>query len=279
MILSDFHSHSSNSGDSDTKMQFQIEAAKKAGLQHLCITEHMDLDYPDVTPGYEDEMCDFVLDGDTYMSEYVAMKEKYCSSSTDSAFNLYFGVELGLQPQVASENESFARKYPFDFIIASSHVLDHSDPYFPPYWEGKDEKDVFRRYFESIYENICLFDNFDVYGHLDYIVRYGKDKDKYYGYHDYSDVIDSILKKLIENGKGIEINTGGLKNGLRYPNPCPDILKRYKEFGGEIITIGSDAHTPEYIGYKFDIAESILKDCGFYYYSIFKNRKPIFIKL
>ena len=46
-------------------------------------------------------------------------------------------------------------------------------------------------------------------------------------------------------GKGIELNTGGFKYGLGHPNPCEDIIKRYKELGGEIITLGSDAHKCE----------------------------------
>lgn len=278
MIISDFHSHSSNSGDSETKMQYQIEAARKCGLKHLCITEHNDFDYPDVTPGYEDEMCDFTLDVDTYLDEYRKMQESYCNG-TSSDFNLYFGIELGLQAQVVNQNKELISSYPFDFVIASSHVFDNSDPYFPPFWEGKNESDVFRKYFQSIYENICLYDDFDIYGHLDYIIRYGKEKDRHFKYSDFSDEIDAILKKLIEMGKGIEINTGGLKNGLRFPNPNPEILKRYKELSGEIITVGSDAHTPDYIGYRFDVAADILTECGFKYYTIFKSRKPEFLKI
>ena len=276
MILSDFHTHSSNSGDSDTPMKLQIDAAIKAGITELCITEHMDMGYPDPPKDHEDEMCDFVLDADRYHKEYTDMKALY---EKEPNINIYFGVELGLQDFIVAENAEFASKYPFDFIIASSHLFDRIDPYFPEYWEGKSETAMIRRYFESIYENICLFSNFDVYGHLDYLVRYMKDKDKNYDYKSYSDEIDTILKKLIEMGKGIEINTGGLKNGLMNPNPCPGIIKRYKELGGEIITVGSDAHTPDYIGYRFDVAEEILKDCGFKYYTVFKSRKPEFIKI
>ncbi|MDO4189673.1 MAG: histidinol-phosphatase HisJ family protein [Lachnospiraceae bacterium] len=275
MILSDFHIHSSNSGDSETKLQAQIESAISKGIKHLCITEHMDFDYPLPPKGYEDETCNFILDGETYFSEYNQMKHLLCSDE----FHLYFGVELGLQLHVNDMNKDFVNKYPFDFVIASSHVFDNSDPYFPPFWEGKNELDILRRYFESIYENICNYDDFDIYGHLDYIIRYGKDKGKNFKYSLFSDEIDSILKKLIEMGKGIEINTGGLKNGLKYPNPNPEILKRYKELGGEIITVGSDAHTPEYVGYKFDVALNLLLDCGFNYITIFKDRKPIFINI
>lgn len=278
MIISDFHTHSSNSGDCDAKMSNQIEAALKKGLVHLCITEHMDIDYPQVPEGHEDEECSFLLDAEKYYAEYIEMKEKYAScSSSNTPFNLFFGVELGLQSQIADDNLAFSRSYPFDFIIASSHTLYKLDPYYKEFWDDRDEANVTKDYFESIYENIGLFNNFDVYGHLDYIVRYGKNKD--YIFADYSDIIEAILKKLIDMGKGIEINTCGLRNGLKYPNPRPEILKLYRSLGGEIITVGSDAHRSEHVAWEFDIAEKLLIDCGFKYYTIFSERKPEFIKL
>lgn len=290
MIISDFHTHSSNSGDSDTKMQFQIESAINKGIKHLCITEHMDIDYPAPPKGHESEFCDFFLNYDPYKKEFDEMYKKYCESSSGlsdnstssmalSYFNLYHGVELGLQPQVADKNREFVKGKNFDFIIGSCHLVDGEDPYYPEYYIDKIEDDVFRNYFKYIYENISAFDDFDVLGHLDYIVRYGVAKDKNYSYIKYADEIDTILKWLIEKGKGIEINTGGIRNGLKYPNPCPDILRRYIELHGEIITVGSDAHEPDIIANNFDVAEAILKDVGFKYYTIFKGRKPEFIKL
>ena len=98
-------------------------------------------------------------------------------------------------------------------------------------------------------------------------------------YHKYSDVIDEILKTLIQKGKGIEINTGGFKYGLGHPNPTEEILFRYHELGGEIITVGSDAHTPEHVGYAFDRVPEILTRAGFRYVTVFQNRQPVFIPL
>lgn len=276
MIISDFHTHSSNSGDCSEKMQTQIESAKSKGIKHLCITEHMDFDYPEPLEAHKDEACSFLLNADEYYSKYLSMRETL-EETSDNDFNLYFGVELGLQEQVFSENNEFAARYPFDFIIASSHVLYKEDPYYEEFWLNRDEATIVRDYFESIYKNICLFNDFNVYGHLDYIVRYGKNKT--YNFNSYKDIIDEILRKLIADGKGIEINTCGLRNNLKYPNPCPDLLKLYRSLGGEIITVGSDAHCKEHIAWEFKTAEEILKECGFSYYTIFKNRKPDFIKL
>ena len=134
-------------------------------------------------------------------------------------------------------------------------------------------------YFESILENISAYDGFDVYGHIDYVVRYGPNKNREYSYGRYKDILDEILKKLISMGKGIELNTGGYHYGLGEPNPCTAVIRRYRELGGEIITIGADAHTPDKIACAFDKAASVLEACGFRYYTIFKDRKPEFISL
>ena len=121
--------------------------------------------------------------------------------------------------------------------------------------------------------------DFDVYGHLDYIVRYGPNKNKYYTYETYADVLDEILRTLIQRGKGIELNTAGFKYGLGHAHPILPVLKRYKELGGEIITLGSDGHAPEQIAWDFDKVPELLKEAGFTHFTTFQERKPIFRKL
>ena len=84
---------------------------------------------------------------------------------------------------------------------------------------------------------------------------------------------------MIEKEKGLEVNSAGLKYGLPFAHPHPDVLKRYRELGGEIITIGADAHTPDKVAYAFDKAATVLENCGFRYYTVFKDHKPEFISL
>ena len=134
-------------------------------------------------------------------------------------------------------------------------------------------------YYEATLANIRKLDCFDVYGHIDYIVRYAPNKRENYSILDYKDIIDEILKLLIENGKGIECNTAGFKYGLGVPNPENYVLKRYHELGGEILTIGSDGHKPEHTAYAFDKVPALLESCGIRYYTVFHNRKPIMLPL
>ena len=108
---------------------------------------------------------------------------------------------------------------------------------------------------EEMLEDVRIYEDYDVLGHLDYVVRYGKDKEQAYSYQKYAELIDEILKNIIAKGKGLELNMAGLKYGLPFAHPHPDILKRYRELGGEIITVGADGHCPEHIAWDFDKAE------------------------
>ncbi len=270
-IKADFHLHSSFSGDAHIPMEEMIQQGIQTGLTTMCFTEHMDMDYP--PPNGTSENI-FLVNTDSYLYDLLHFREKYRDK-----IKLLFGIELGIQAHIIPELEHYIESYPFDFVIASSHLCGGVDPYFSAYYEGKSEWTSYHQYFESILENVKSFSNFDVYGHLDYIVRYGPNKNKFYTYEDHKDVIDEILRILIRGGKGIELNTGGYKYGLGVPNPCPEILKRYNELGGKIITIGSDAHTPEYIGSYFNEAREVLLACGFTHYTTFEKRTPTFIKL
>ena len=264
----DFHMHTEFSGDSHAPVSAMIEQAIQKGLSAICITDHLDFDYP------YDNPKDYELDGDTYFDTVTRLSEQYADQ-----IQIMIGVETGLEPDKAELLNLFISRHPYDFIIGSSHLIHRKDPYYPEYFDHRSDSEAFMEYFESILENLDTCHNFDVYGHIDYVVRYSPNKSKNYSYSRYASIIDEILKKLIQSGKGIEINSGGFRSGLDFPNPHPDILKRYRTLGGEIITIGSDAHTPECIAENFSRTVSVLETCGFRYYTIFNTRKPVFLKI
>lgn len=269
-IKADYHMHSSFSGDSDAPMEDMAKRALELGLTHICLTEHYDPDY--VYDFGEEGM--FELNTDSYLYELLKVKNKYAGQ-----LEIGFGVELGLQPHLKKQLALYAKSYDFDFIIGSSHICNRKDPYYPDFFEGRSEDKAHHEYFEAVLECVKSLPYFDVYGHLDYVVRYGPTKNDGYTYQKHSDIFDSILTTLIDNEKGLEVNTGGFRSGLNQPNPCADILKRYRELGGEIITVGSDAHEPKDIAADFDKVCDILKECGFRYYCVFRNRIPEYLKL
>lgn len=264
-MYNDCHLHSSFSGDSDTPPEEQVKKALSLGMKCICFTDHHDYD---VTSD-----VDFNLDIPRYFEEMNRLKELY-----RDRIEILIGIELGIQSHIADYLKNISEEYPFDFIIGSMHFIDGLDPYYDEYFTMHG-KNAYRRYFEKTLERIEKISCYDSLGHLDYVIRYGAAHGLTYTYEEYADCIDPILKKLITDGKALECNTGGLSRGLSEPNPCSGVLKRYKELGGELITIGSDAHSPDMPGFSFTECGQLLKDCGFKYYAVYKNRIPQMYKL
>ncbi len=263
-IQADFHMHSHHSADSQAAMEDMIKSALDKGLKHICFTEHMDHNYP---PTEEYPGGAWECNVDSYLYELLGYRAKY-----DRQLEVRFGLEIGMQETVVRENAITAREHEFDFIIGSIHLVNGMDTYWPEFFEGKVPKQAIDEYLQAILNNIKKFENFDVIGHMDYVVRTLPQGESAYKPSDHMDLIEEILNIVIEREKGIELNTSALLKGFSNPNPHRDIIKRYKELGGEIITVGSDAHKPERIATHFDVAEEILKDCGFKYYATYENR-------
>lgn len=266
-MLSDFHIHTRFSGDSEADVDKVIESAIAKGMTHMAFTDHNDFEYENGT---------FELDIENYFKYMSDKKARYKDD-----INISVGIECGLEPRYEKRINDLLNAYDFDFVIGSSHVINGKDPYYKEYFEGRPVHDAMVEYLLSIDENIDIFDNFDVYGHLDYMMRYAPItmEEKRYSYHEYGEYYDRILAKLIKKGKGIEINTSALKSGQLDTNPNLEVVTRYAKLGGKIITIGSDAHLPEHLGYGFDVAKKMLKDAGFNHYNIFTDRKPIDISI
>lgn len=277
MIQADMHMHTWFSTDSEACPRDMADEAVRKGLKTICFTDHFDKD--DLEWGEEG-----IFDVDAYFVEMQKLQEEYAGK-----LNIRIGIELGLRTYLKDYYEELTKKYPFDFVIGSVHNVPYkkdaegnilyTDPAAEKLFTDRTDKEAYRLMMETTLENVRTSDCFQTLGHLDYVVRYGKSREKEYSYTDYADIIDEILKLLIEKEKGLEVNSAGLKYGLPFAHPHPDVLKRYRELGGEIITIGADAHKPEHIAYDFAKAEEILKSCGFKYYTEFYEQKPVFKQL
>ncbi|MGN0244176.1 MAG: histidinol-phosphatase HisJ family protein [Lachnospiraceae bacterium] len=273
MILSDFHTHTSYSSDSTAPMDDIITAAIRQKLSYLCITEHHDIDFPGL-PDMPD--MDFQLDLNGFLSEIEEKKRLYQKDLT-----LLTGIELGMMPSTTGKLSQFVseHKEQFDYIIGSVHVVDRMDPYYPEYYLKYPGKAGVQAYLQTILNSIQHFMDFDVLGHLDYVVRYLPKGDYSYLPEDFMETIDHILQILIKNHKGIEINTSALFKGGNQPNPHEQIIRRYRELGGEYITFGSDAHIPDAVGYGRELAADILKSAGFTHYTIYQHHQPCLLPI
>jgi len=264
-MIADYHLHSSYSGDCQVPMDSVVTAAIQLGINRLCFTEHHDLDY------YPHSTIDFTLDIDAYISGFKKLK----NTSADK-IELLCGIELGMQPHLHSILDTLVQENDFDFVLASNHLANRIDVYEKIYFETRSQYKGYLDYLEDIYSNVLGFTNYDVYAHLDYVIRYGDFENKRMLYKDFTDVLDAILKKIIQDGKGIEVNTSGYRYNLGEPHPSREILNHYKSLGGEIITIGSDAHQTKHLLNHFDDAKDLLKELDFKYFTTFVKRKPEF---
>lgn len=269
MIKCDCHLHTALSTDGLSDMEEMILSGIEKGLSFLCFTEHMDYG-----AAFEEGPDAFQVDTAAYHSVYYDMKEKYSRK-----IRLLFGIELGLQPSIGGLVHDYVASFPFDFVIGSSHTAGGIDPYYPAFFEGRTEEEACRFYFETELACAKTIPDFDVYGHLDYVLRYGPSQNRNFTYERYQDLLDPLLLTLIADGKGIECNTSGFKYGMGHPLPHTDILKRYHALGGDIITIGSDAHEAAHIAHSFSRAREVLLSCGFRHYVVFEERKPSFYPL
>ena len=268
MITADYHMHTHHSGDSTAAMEDMIQSSIDRGLTDICFTEHVDFDYPDCYKGVGKDT--FTVDTHDYRNEVMKYRDKY-----KEKIHVGFGIEIGMQEYLVKENSAYIKENNFDFVIASQHLVSRADPYYKSFWDSDSVENLYNRYFDQVYDNISLFDDFDVLGHLDYLTRYAPEGDDTYSYERFSYRIDKILIYLIEHGKGLDFNSkvfGG--DRVLPPNPCPQVLSRYKELGGRIITIGSDAHNPKAVAAGFDRMRDIALECGFSEYYTFKNRIP-----
>ncbi|MEQ2548963.1 histidinol-phosphatase HisJ family protein [Dorea ammoniilytica] len=265
-MRADVHMHCGFSNDSETRPEDMVESAIAKGLSVICFTDHYDKDNLD----WGDEA---IFDVESYFQKMIELREEYRDQ-----IDIRIGAEIGMQPYLAEYYQDFMAQHPFDFVIGSVHsVLEHDVAL--DFFQKHSDPEGYKIYFEEMLQDVQKIKSYDVLGHLDYIVRYSNQGSKGFDLNDYMDIIEEILKQVIAHGKGIEMNMSGLKYGLGAPHPQPEIIKRYRELGGEIITVGADGHIPEHIAYDYHLADDILKSCGFKYYTEFKGRKPLFVKI
>lgn len=258
-MLSDYHVHTYFSDDSECPMEEIIQRAILLGLDEIAFTEHVDYGVK------TDSNCNY----ENYFKELEEMKEKYRGKLSIKA-----GIEFGVQTHTIPLFQKDYEAYPFDFIILSNHQVDNTEFWNYHYQEGKSQKEFQMAYYEAIYEVVQKYKNYSVLGHLDMIKRY----DTYGEFPDSKimDVVDKILRCVIAGGKGIEVNTSSFRYGLKDLTPSREILKRYLQLGGRILTIGSDTHKAEHLGAHIGEVRGILRSLGFKQFCTFENMKPIY---
>jgi len=256
----DFHMHSRVSFDGHDTGIALARAAKDAGLKEVCFTDHMDYE-----PGAAVQTM--LFDPDAYRGEYENLEVP--------GLKIRRGMEFGMTPDNASVFREDVRKYPYDFVLGSVHFVGPDDVYFASYWEGKTVFEAERRFLEETLACVQAHDSFDVLAHLNFLSKapaHHAPRPLPYGEH--REILDAILETLARKDKGMEMNTSGVDRGAGFL-PERDFFQRFKELGGKIVTVGSDAHRCDRVGQYTGQAVQLLKDI-FGYVCTFENREPIF---
>ncbi len=263
----DMHAHSDNSFDGEDAMIYVCECAQSNGIRAVAFTDHCEVD------NYkQDKFAPKVL----AQSYFEALKSKLVY---EGSLIICSGIELG-QPTFDEQTaEKIISRFNYDIVLASIHNLrNKKDFYFLDYTkENIDE--LLTDYFTEMLE-IAKWNKFDSLAHLTYPLRYIKGKYNIdVDLKAFSDYTDEIFKTLAQNGKALEINTSGLRQSLGDTMPSKDLISRYKELGGELITIGSDSHRAKDIGAGVEQAMSVCADCGFKYVALYQSREPVMISI
>ena len=259
----DFHMHTRVSFDGKETGLAMAQAAVAAGLKEICFTDHMDYDPLG-------KMGNLAFDIDTYNAEY--------DSLSLPGLKIRRGMEFGMTVDNREQFRKCLQLRPFDFVLGSIHFVDQLDVYYKEYWQDKTVFQAERRYLEATLDCVRIHKDYDVLAHLTYLGKaFSHPAPRTIPFDEHRELVDEILKTVVQQGKGLEINTSGVDRCGGYL-PTADYLRRFRELGGEIVTIGSDAHQALRVGqYAFDACE-ILKDI-FGYVCTFEERKPIFHKL
>lgn len=260
MFLCDYHTHTGFSCDSEESLERMCEKAIELGLRELAITDHADF----LSHGmFEDE-----IDLDKRQIAMQAVRLKYADR-----LKIRNGIELG-QPQANPEEYCrLMKNYSFDFIIGSIHNLEKDLELDRLDYTAVDLEELYGRFLDA--EAVLAKDyDFDVLGHITLPQRYlhrqlGKQVDLRHFEKQYKD----LFSVLIEREKGIEVNTSGLYKGTRETLPTPQVLKWYRECGGNILTVGSDAHCAADLAFGIEKTYQMLRELGFSHISTYEKRK------
>jgi histidinol-phosphatase (PHP family) len=259
-IPQDYHLHSHFSIDSRQTIEAVCQQAIDKGIAEIAITDHADYIQEDEGAGY--------YDPDGYFAELEACREKF-----EGRLTIRAGVEIGEPHRFPEQVDALLDNYSYDFVIGSLHWVGSDLILSNRYFEGRDVEEAYRAYYEELLEMVNV-GRFDVVGHIDVGKRYGFDVHGFYDVTPYEDQLREIYRVLIDRGKGIEINHGSLRREVNEPAPNLHALRWYRDEGGEVLTLGSDGHRPNGVGFCLENAVEMARVAGFDTLTGFARRQP-----
>lgn len=276
-MFADYHVHSEYSDDSTYPLEQVIRDAIGMGMDEICITDHVDYGIKkDWDAGeeiaYRGSQPLANVDYPRYMAALRDMQSRY-----GDRIRIRVGLEFGIQTHTIPQFRALLTRYPLDFVILSIHQVENQEFWTQEFQRGRTQREYNERYYEELLAVVQQYQGYSVLGHLDLITRY--DKQGVYPFERVRPLVEAILRRVIADGKGIEVNTSSHRYGLTDTTPSVAILQLYRELGGTILTIGSDSHAPAHLGTHIEEARALLRDLGFRQFCTFEQMQPVFYPL
>ena len=255
----DAHTHTTFSFDAKSSPVDMAERGKELGLSYMAFTDHYDRDYAHIL------RYKFIrqLKLQKYVEEITKMKERYPF--------LALGIECGFSLRAEKD---YCNNIPFDkmdYIVNSIHTIDNLDCYEQTYFKKFDKEEAYNKYLMKVLASLDAKYEFDTIAHIGFVRKNAPYTDAGMPLSEYGDVIEAILKKIIEKDKTLEINSN-----IKYRDfmPQKEIVQFYYDLGGRNITFASDAHVTNRVAEMYFDAAEMVKSIGFTHWTVYRERKP-----
>lgn len=266
-LTADYHLHSSVSPDCQFPMEQMCRAAIQRGLTQLAFTEHFEF----YTPGFQGYPFDR-----PYLEEYFRQLHR-CREQFQGQLTLLSAIEIGQPTCNPSQSRRMLQGFSFDYRIGSVHKICDRDLGLYDY--HTTDLNWLKAQNLALLLELAQDGGFDCLGHLDLVKRYGARQGVSVRMDEERELFSQIFSHLIRQGKGIELNTSGLRQEAKEAMPSLALLRLYRQQGGEIVTVGSDAHRPQDVGADFALARELLLQAGFCYVAHYRQGQPEFVRL
>ena len=270
MDLFDCHTHSCFSLDAHFPIDQMVDAARMQGLTGIALTDHADMDYFEETRVWQ------------RMQAAACAMEK-ARAAWSGKIEVLKGVEIGQALCNMKAAQRIWERGDYDFIIAAVHSIPAAKDFIAnigPGIEPGTVADYLKAYFREVAETIRQTD-FDTLAHLTYPLRYIRPRVHF--------VVDllcferqilDVMKALVDKGGSYELNLKPFApDDLTWLQEEGWLLALYKQVGGHRVTIGTDAHVPEKVGYGLHAGLALLEQAGFCHYTIYRGRQPVSVPM
>ncbi len=252
--------HTHHSCDARASMADMARAALARGIHEIAFTEHFD-------PKPQDPCAGF-YNPERYFAELEAARQEF----EPQGMTLRAGVEVGEMHLYADEIQPVLDAWPYDYVLGSLHWVADDSVFDKHYFQAHTAQETAEQYFTELLR-LVQHGGFDVLSHADVIKRTCYDVYRRFDIAEWEDLVRPVWRACVDNGIGIEINTAALRLPVAQAHPSLPALIWYREMGGEILTLGSDSHRPERIGYKLDVALEMAREAGFKRVCTFEGRR------